>query len=112
MTRVSEEVGAKELTDGSVTTLHSHSGGGGVDVKNGVETGISCGSTRSVVFTTPFSSTPSVVVGDNGDSAKEHTLKAISVTVNGFTIQVDKSHTGGACSDVGVYWIATNAGNV
>lgn len=106
-----EQVAHAELVGGSQISLHSHAGGGGADVKSGQETGISCGSSRDVIFTTAFSSTPNVVSVSDVTQSKDHAIRIGAVSTAGFTIYVDKTHTGGACANVGVYWIATNAGN-
>ena len=111
MAKVAEQVGHAEMVGGAQTSLHSHSGGGGADVKSGHESGISCGATRGVTFIAPFSLTPNVVAVEDDVAGKEHSIKVGTVSVSGFTITVTKDHTGGACSTVGVYWIATDAGN-
>lgn len=85
--------------------------GGGANIKSGHETGISCGSTRDVVFPTAFLSIPDVVAISDSTQGKDHAIRIGSVSTAGFTIYVDKSHTGGGCSNVGVYWTATTAGN-
>jgi len=111
MTKQSEQVAHNELVGAGQTSLHSHAGGGGADVKGGHVANITCGSYADVTFTTAFASTPSVAATGDVTAAKEHTVMISNVSVNGFRINVSKDHTGGGCSTVGVYWIATDAGN-
>ena len=100
MAREPEEYGHPELVDGSETTLHSHPGGGGVNVKSGTVSG----SSGSVTFNTAFSSIPQVVMTSLGSTTtRDAILRVDSVTVNGFSWTADVSQGAG--------WIATDAGN-
>ena len=111
MPTASEQPGAPELTSGGQTSLHSHAGGGGgADVKSGVEANILDNGTRAVTFNTPFAASPQVVITGTSWIAKDHYLEAVSITTNGFTISNTKAHSGGSDS-IGVNWIATDAGN-
>ena len=85
-------------------------GGGGADVKGGVETAITENTTRAVAFGTAFVGTPNVV-GTIADSSARDCLVAIrSITTAGFDIFVHKV-AGGAAADRDVQWIATDAGD-
>ncbi len=107
----SEDVGHSDLVSGGETDLHSHAGGGGGPVlKSGLESSITEGTTRAVVFATAFASAPDVVVSFADNSTEISICKAHSVTTAGFTIGVEKSG-GGAAKDRDVAWVATNAGN-
>ena len=111
MTKQSESVGHAELVSGGQTSLHSHPGGGsGPALKSGLESAITEGTTRAVVFATAFASAPDVVVSFADNSAEQSTCSAYSPTTTGFTIRVDKVG-GGQSKDRDVSWIATEAGN-
>ena len=86
------------------------SGGGGANVKSGLESAITEGTTRAVTFVTAFSSTPNVVVSFSDNSSEQSTCMAHSVSTTGFTIGVEKIG-GGQNRDRTVAWIATDAGN-
>ena len=113
MAKVEEDFGHRELVDGSVTTLHSHPGGG-ADVRSGVIPNVNDGSWGTVVFSAEgigFASLPQITL----------TLKATSsalatdipfvtyITTNGFEWEIHKGH-GGANHTWDVIWIATDAG--
>ena len=107
----SEAVAHAELVAGGQTSLHSHAGGGGgPDVKSGLESAITEGTTRAVVFATAFASVPVVVVSFSDNSAEQSTCSAHSPTTTGFTIRVDKVG-GGQSKSRDVAWQATDAGN-
>lgn len=80
-------------------------GSGGADIKSGL-VNLTAGGSANVVFATPFSTVPRVVVTaqiNNADTSC--TYSAHTVTVNGFTLR-------GAGNPAGnVAWLATNAGN-
>jgi hypothetical protein len=85
-------------------TAHTHAGGG-ANVKSGA-VNLTAGGSAVVTFTTPFASTPHVVVTNQFSSADTSTtLSVFPVSTTGFTIR-------GAGNAAGtVAWIATNAGN-
>ena len=106
-----EDVAHSELVSGGQTALHSHGGGGGgPDLKSGLESAITEGTTRAVVFATAFASAPDVVVGFADTSTEISVCRAFSPTTAGFTIGVEKSG-GGAAKARDVSWLATEAGN-
>ncbi len=93
-----------DLTGGGQTDLHNHpGGGGGANVKGGVKAA-SAGS-NSVTFTTPFASTPVVVLTyqDASLALRDALLIVRSVSTTGFTFDAD------GAGDVG--WVATDAGD-
>lgn len=95
-----EKVAHPELVGGAETSLHSHAGGGGTDVKSGTVSG----SSGSVTFNTPFSSTPQVVMTSLGSTVtRDAILRVDSVSTTGFDWTADVSQ--------GAAWIATDAGN-
>ena len=97
-----EYPGHPDLTGGEQTTLHSHAGGGGADVKSGTKAA-SVGS-NSVIFNTPFASTPQVVLTVQDSIALRDCLYAVTaVSTTGFSFDVDATAT--------YAWIATNAGD-
>ena len=97
---IKEYPGHDDLTSGGQTPLHSHSGGGGADVKSGTVSGGS----GSVTFNTAFSSAPHVVMTSLGNTAtRDAIFRVDSVSATGFSWTADVSQDGG--------WIATNAGN-
>ncbi len=107
----SEDTGHRELVGGNQTSLHSHpGGGGGPSLKSGLESAITEGTTRAVVFATAFASAPDVVVSFADNSAEQSTCSAYSPTTTGFTIRVDKVG-GGQSRSRDVAWCATDAGN-
>lgn len=110
MAIVTEQIAHADLVGGAEITLHSHAGGGGANVKSGVETGITENTTRTVTFTAAFSLTPDVVVGFADSSSEISVCAAHTVSTTGFTIAVNKVGGGGS-SNRDVYWIATDAGN-
>jgi hypothetical protein len=79
--------------------------GAGAPIKAGV-VNLGAGATAAVTFTTPFASTPFVVVTSQiANTDTSCTYSAHNVTANGFTIR-------GAGNPAGnVAWIATTAGN-
>jgi len=85
-------------------------GGGGANVKSGIESGISENSTRAVAFGTTFAATPRVTVSLADSSTEISIAQAHDVTVAGFTIRVVKSGGGGSATR-DVSWVATDAGN-
>lgn len=99
----SEQVAHTNLVDGSQTTLHSHPGGGGVDVKGGSIT--TSGGSGSVTFSSAFASTPSVILTPyDGSIALRDCLFVIrTISITGFTFDVD--------ADATYCWIATDGGN-
>ena len=100
MAREPEIYGNPELLGGGDTSLHSHAGGGGANVKSGTVSGAS----GSVTFNTAFSSVPQVVITSLGNTAtRDAIFRVDSVDVNGFSWTADVSQDGG--------WIATDAGN-
>lgn len=107
-----EAVAHNDLVAGGQTALHSHAGGGGggADVKSGLESAIPENATRVVAFVTPFSSTPDVVVNFADASIEISVVAAHTVSTTGFTIAVTKSGGGGSANR-DVAWIATDAGN-
>jgi len=105
-----ESVAGNELVSGGQTSLHSHSGGGGADVKGGEEAAITENTSRGVTFATAFVSTPVVIVGFADSSTQISVVAAHTVSTTGFTILVTKSGGGGSANR-DVAWIATDAGN-
>jgi len=99
---VDEYIGHADLVGGGQTALHSHAGGGGVNVKSGTVSGLS----GSVTFNTPFGSTPQVVmtVQDSGATLRDCLYKVTAVSTTGFSWEADASMT--------LAWIATDAGDV
>lgn len=85
-------------------------GGGGADVKSGVEISVFEGSTRNVTFTTSFGGVPAVTLTVVDTLDRECWLSAINRTTSGFTIYVKKTQ-GGAAKARDIAWIATDAGN-
>jgi hypothetical protein len=65
LSRESEEYANPELVGGGETSLHSHAGGGSINIKSGTVSGLS----GSVTFNTAFSSTPRVVMTVQGTTA-------------------------------------------
>ena len=110
MTIQGEPVAHNDLVNSSTTSLHSHAGGGGADVKSGVELAITEGGSSFVTFNSAFSSTPNVVVSCADNSTQLTFAYAHTVTTTGFTILVIKSGGGGNVNR-DVAWIATDAGN-
>ena len=110
MAIAAEQVAHADLVGSAQTTLHSHAGGGGADVKSGFESAITEGSTRAVTFTTAFSAAPDVVVGFADTSTEISVCAAHTESTTGFTIQVEKVG-GGAAKNRDVFWIATSAGD-
>ena len=107
----SEPAAHAELVSGGVTSKHSHTGGGGgPSLKSGLESAITEGTTRAVVFATAFASAPDVVVSFADNTAEQSTCSAYSPTTTGFTIRVDKVG-GGQSRSRDVFWPATDAGN-
>ena len=105
MTKTAEQVGHSGLVGGAQTTLHSHAGGGGANVKCGI-VNLAAGGTAAVTFTTPFASVPRVVATSQFSTTDvSTTLSCYNVTVNGFTLR----GAGNVLGDVA--WIATDAGN-
>ena len=103
MATQSEQVAHADLVNGSQTTLHSHAGGGGADVKSGTIAASGSG-TNSVTFNTNFSSVPQVVLTVQDDiQLRDCLFKVTDVTTSGFSFECDSSAT--------YAWIATNAGN-
>ena len=105
-----EPVAHNDLVNSSSTTFHSHAGGGGADVKGGVELAISEGGSRTVTFNTAFSGTPNVVASCADVSSQLSFAHAHTVSTTGFTIDVIKSGGGGNVNR-DVAWIATDAGD-
>ena len=103
MATQSENVAHADLVNGSQTALHSHAGGGGVNVKSGKIA--ASGTGNSVTFNTAFSSTPQVVLTPEDASLNLRDALWIvrSVSTTGFTFDVD--------NDATYAWIATTAGN-
>ena len=85
-------------------------GGGGANVKTGIETGISENSERAVSFNTSFSSVPEVVCEFADTSDESSTLSAHTITITGFTIKIVKIGGGGSVNR-DVDWIASDSGN-
>ncbi len=111
MTIQGEPVAHADLVGAGQTSLHSHAGGGGgADVKGGVELAISEGGSRTVTFNTNFASTPNVVVSCADVSTQLTFAHAHTVSTSGFTIDVIKSGGGGNVNR-DVAWVATDAGN-
>ncbi len=107
----SEQVAHSDLISGGQTSLHSHAGGGGgADVKSGIELAVTEGSSRVVTFATAFASIPNVVVSCADVSTQLTFAHAHTVSTSGFTIDAVKSG-GGSSADRDVAWIATDAGN-
>lgn len=63
----------------------------------------------AVVFTIAFASAPNVVVTPDS-SDPSHTATVTDLTVNGFTVYMNKTG-GGAAGEITVHWIATDVGN-
>ena len=104
MAITSEQVAHSELVGGSATTLHSHSGGGGVEYKAGTIT-TNSGGTGSVTFTTAFANTNyaiSLTPQDPSDAVFA-TYSSKSTTGFGVTTYEDKGQTTGS---VTVNWLA------
>lgn len=100
MARELEEYAHPTLVDGSQITLHSHAGGGSLDVKSGTVSGAS----GSVTFNTAFSSTPQVVMTSLGNTVtRDAILRVDSVSTTGFSWTADISQDAA--------WVATNAGD-
>lgn len=100
MARETYAYGHPDLVGGGVTNLHSHTGGGGANVKSGTVSGAS----GSVTFNTAFASTPQVVMTSLGNTAtRDAILRVDSVSTTGFDWTADVSQGAG--------WIATDAGN-
>jgi hypothetical protein len=97
-----------ELTDSSETTLHSHAGGGGANVKSGTVS-VTENSSQAVAFGTAFAGTPRVTLTVESTNP-DHSATLQSVSTTGFTAYLNKPSGGGATSKV-VNWIATDAGN-
>lgn len=98
----SENIGHAELVGGGQTALHSHAGGGGVNVKSG--TIAASGGSNNVTFNTAFASTPQVVltVQDN-IQLRDCLWQVTAVSTDGFTFECD--------ADATYAWVATDAGN-
>ena len=91
-------LGAKELCDGSQTTLHSHAGGGSLDV----QTGQSVAPKATVVqvdFSPAFSAVPRMSISP----WSAHIASIIEVTTAYFKWNNDSKNV-----DVTVDWIAIN----
>lgn len=103
MAEIEEEIGHASLVGGGETSLHSHPGGGnGVNVKSGIKTASTGG--NSVIFATPFASTPHVVLTVRGNiNLRDCIYKVTSISTTGFSFEVDLG-----CSYI---WIATDAGD-
>ena len=100
MVVVDEYIAHPELVDGSETTLHSHAGGGGANIKSGTVSGAS----GSVTFNTAFASTPQVVMTSLGNTAtRDAIFRVDSVSTTGFSWTADISQDAA--------WIATDAGD-
>ena len=98
----SEKQAHKDLVGGGETVLHSHPGGGGINVKSGTKAA-SAGS-NNVTFNTPFVSVPRVVltVQDN-ITLRDCLYQVTAVSTTGFSFDADAA---------ALYaWIATDAGN-
>lgn len=107
-----EQVGASPLVGASQTTLHSHpGGGGGADVKSGIEVGVGDQTQRIVTFNTAFATTPNVVTTLVRITGEPNDVPTIdSVTTTSFRLRILKHH-GGTAHTWDVHWIATDAGN-
>ena len=103
MALTSEQVGHSALVGGGQTALHSHAGGGGVNVKSGKVA--ASGTGNSVTFNTAFGNTPQVVLTpeDTSINLRDCLWVVRSVSTTGFTFDVD--------ADAVYAWIATDAGN-
>lgn len=97
-----EEVAHSDLVNGTQTSLHSHPGGGSLNVKSGVK--VASTGSNSVTFNTAFSSTPQVVLTvQDSIQLRDCLYKVTAVSTTGFSFDVDVSAT--------YAWIATNAGD-
>lgn len=85
-------------------------GGGGSDVKSGVETSITVNETRSVTFGTAFASTPNVTAqyGGTGNADDRMTIVIANVSTTGFDM-ILRGNPSTVITDL--QWIATDAGN-
>lgn len=111
MTLQGETVAAAPLVGGGSTTLHSHAGGGGADIKSGSTTAAWDGGTpQAVTFNTAFSSTPNVVVGFGENEDAVDVPYVVDISPSGFKVGIIKGH-GGSTHTWVVQWVATNAGN-
>lgn len=111
MTVVGEPVAHSALVDGSETALHGHAGGGGgANVKSGLESAITENTTRTVTFGTAFAAAPDVVVAFADASSELSVCAAHTASTTGFTIAVGKIGGGGSTTR-DVAWMATDAGN-
>ncbi len=100
MGREVEEVAHPELVGGGQTSKHSHTGGGGADVKSGSLVPASK-TWVAVTFSTAFSSTPYVT----GAISKNAAWSLRNVSTTGFEVYIN---TTGSNT---FWWIATDAGN-
>jgi len=106
VTKQSEEVAHSELVAGSITSLHSHSGGGGGGlVDKGGEVITNGNGEASISFNTSYGSTNYFILLtpiDPGDGTL-CMVKSGTKTVNGFTVEtIDDS--GKAETGVTVMW--------
>ena len=103
MSITEEEIGHADLVGGGETSLHSHAGGGSLNVKSGTKAA-STGS-NSVTFNTPFAATPRVILTPQDASLplRDALWSVRSVSTTGFSFEVDAAAT--------YAWIATDAGD-
>lgn len=100
MTKTGEKIGHTQLVGGGETTLHSHTGGGSINIKSGQSTGAKA-ATVQVDFSSAFASIPRVVMTPHS----VHTVSLVEVTTAYFKWTNNSKNV-----DVTIDWIATDAG--
>jgi len=98
-----EAVAHADLVGGGQTTLHSHAGGNGAEIKAGTVT--TSGGTATVSFNTAFADANYAIALAAATGADANIANWTSKTASEFTVetQTDK----GLTIDVEVLWIAT-----
>ena len=104
MAITSEQVAHSELVGGSATTLHSHSGGSGVDYKAGTTTTNSSG-IGSVTFTTAFADTNYAILMTSLTPSDVAVAMYYNKATTGFGVET-REDKGGIIGDITVDWLA------